>query len=188
MRFSKSVFTTVILAVSILFAAIISGGCGGSSSDVVYINDNTEGGDPNGPDYYTSEVAEKLIARSDVHDLAGYVKDTSLTIKKGEILLYYPVNGEDTKAYGNYWPRLNEALEKGAIISIVDIEAGEIDEITGKLALNVPSYLPDNATEEEKAKLVDFYAFAARADGVDSQDSAVVKYYTFYGTMPRSLS
>ena len=80
MRFSKSVFTTVILAVSILFAAIISGGCGGSSSDVVYINDNTEGGDPNGPDYYTSEVAEKLIARSDVHDLAGYVKDTSLTI------------------------------------------------------------------------------------------------------------
>ena len=177
MKFSKLVFISVIL-----FAVMISGGCGGSSNKVVSIDDNTEGGDPNGPDYYTSEVAEKLIARSDVYDLAGYVKDTSLTIKKGEILLYYPVNGEDIKAYGNYWPRLNEALEKGAIISIVDIEAGEIDEITGKLALNVPSYLPDNATEEEKAKLVDFYAFAARADGVDSQDSAVVNYYTFYGT------
>ncbi len=27
-----------------------------------------------------------------------------------------------------------------------------------------------------------FYAFASRADGVDSQDSAVVNYYTFYGT------
>ncbi|MBQ3455812.1 MAG: BACON domain-containing protein, partial [Synergistaceae bacterium] len=178
----RSVFTTVILAVSILFAAMISGGCGGSSSDVVYINDNTEEGDPNGPDYYTSEVAEKLIARSDVHDLAEYVKDTSQTIKKGEVLLYYPENGEDIKAYGSYWPRLSEALEAGAIISIVDIEAGEIDEITGKLSLNVPSYLPDNATEAEKAELVDFYAFAARADGVDSQDSAVVNYYTFYGT------
>ncbi len=76
MKLSRSVFTTVILAVSILFAAMISGGCGGSSNKVVSIDDNTEGGDPNGPDYYTSEVAEKLIARSDVHDLAGYVKDT----------------------------------------------------------------------------------------------------------------
>ncbi len=59
------------------------------------MKDNTEGGDPNGQDNYTSELAEKLIARSDVHDLAGYVKDTSITIKKCEILLYYPVNGED---------------------------------------------------------------------------------------------
>lgn len=156
MRFSKSVFTSVILAASILFAVMISGGCRGSSNNIVSIDDNTEGGDSNGPDYYTSEVAEKLIARSDVHDLAGYVKDTSITIKKGEVLLYYPVNGEDIKTYGNYWPRLSEALEKGAIISVVDIEAGEIDEITSKLSLNVPSYLPDNATEEEKAKLVDF--------------------------------
>lgn len=182
MKLSKSVFTTVIIAASILFTVIISGGCGGSSNNIVSINDNTEGGDPNGPDNYTSEVAEKLIARSDVHDLAEYVKDTSQTIKKGEVLLYYPENGEDIKAYGSYWPRLSEALEAGAIISIVDIEAGEIDEITGKLSLNVPSYLPDNATEAEKAELVDFYAFAARADGVDSQDSAVVNYYTFYGT------
>ncbi|MBQ7732615.1 MAG: hypothetical protein IJT58_01175, partial [Synergistaceae bacterium] len=69
MKFSKSVFISVIL-----FAVMISGGCGGSSHN--FANDNTEGGDPNGPDYYTSEVAEKLIARSDVHDLAGYVKDT----------------------------------------------------------------------------------------------------------------
>ena len=181
MKLRKSVFTSVILAASILFVVMISGGCGGGGGYNLASN-NTDGGDPNGPDYYTSEVAEKLIARSDVYSLTEYVKDTSLTIKKGEVLLYYPENGEDIKAYGSYWPRLSEALGAGAIISFVDIEAAEIDEITGNLSLNVPSYLPDNATEAEKAELVDFYAFAARADGVDSQDLAIVNYYTFYGT------
>ncbi|MBQ9565143.1 MAG: leukocidin family pore-forming toxin, partial [Synergistaceae bacterium] len=135
--------------------------------------------DPNGPDSYRSEIAERLIAQDNVLDLAEFVRDSSMTAKKGDVLLYYPENGEDITAHPDYLSRLNDALNDGAVLAFVDITAEEIDMFTDKLELNLPGYLPDDATDEEKKALEDFYAFTVR---LDSDDQTVENAYAYFGT------
>ncbi|MBQ6773971.1 MAG: hypothetical protein IJP48_07935 [Synergistaceae bacterium] len=171
-----------------MFAVIVSGGCGGHSSKLQNSDstsneqEQNQGVDPNGPDSYTNRIVEKLISEDTVYDLADFVKDTSKTIAKGDVLLYVPEDGEDISANTNYLTRINDALETGAIVAFADIQAEEIDNITRELGLKVPPYLPDNASDSEKAAIEDFYAFAARADGLDSEDVVIVNFYTFFGT------
>ena len=180
-------FWCLLLAAAMLtFAALGGGGCGGGSSNDSSSDGggntpggNTPGGDPNGPESYSSEIAERLVAKDNVHDLAEFLKNKSITAKKGDVLLYYPKNGEDVTAYEGYLSRLNDALSDGAALAFVDIPAEEIDKLTNDLELNLPSYLPDNPTAEEKAEREDFYAVAVR---LDPDDQTVENSYSYFGT------
>lgn len=93
--------------------------------------------------------------------------DSSLSVDKGNVLLWYPDDGEDMRGYPDLIERLNAALEAGAILAFVDVPAGDIDYFTDKLPLNLPNYLPDDATSEDKEEIEDFYAVAARLDPED---------------------
>ena len=183
-------FTTIfffILLSAVMFS--FSGGCGGSGgSDVIIprnetspdITPETQSQDiePNGPEDYSSQIAERLIARSEIYSLQDFVRDSSLSVDKGKVLLWYPEEGEDMRGYTNLLERLNAALEAGAILAFVDVPAGDIDYFTDKLALNLPNYLPADATSEDEAETADFYAVAAR---LDSEDESVENDYAYFG-------
>ena len=183
-------FTTIfffILLSAVMFS--FSGGCGGSGGSDVIIPRNETSSDimpetqsqdiePNGPEDYSSQIAERLIARSEVYSLQDFVRDSSLVIDKGKVLLWYPEEGEDMRGYPNLLERLNAALEAGAILAFVDVPAGDIDYFTDKLALNLPNYLPADATSEDREAIEDFYAVAAR---LDSEDESVENDYAYFG-------
>ena len=180
---------TVISIITLLSAVILSGGCGGSGgSDVVLTRNNTsqditpetesQDVDPNGPESYSNEIAEKLVALDNIYSLSDFVKDSSTTAGKGDVLLWYQEDGEDITAYPNYLDRLRDALYSGAVLAFADITAEDIDKLTEDIPLPLPDYLPDNATSEEKAEIEDFYAVAVRAD---SEDSEVENAYTYFG-------
>ena len=182
---------SVIFIIALFSAVLISGGCGGSGGSDVPIPHNvtspditpenetqSQDIDPNDPENYSSQIAERLIARSEVYSLQDFVRDSSLSVGKGKVLLWYPEGGEDMIAYPNLLERLNAALEAGAILAFVDIHAGSIDYFIDKLALNLPRYLPSDATSEDKEAIEDFYAVAAR---LDSEDEAVENDYAYFG-------
>ena len=106
-----------------------------------------------------------------------------MTAKKGDVLLYYPDNGEDITAHPNYLSRLNTALNDGATLAFVNITAEEIDKFADELALDIPPYLTDDATDEEKRTLKDFYAVAARIndDYTESNHEEPVDFYEYTG-------
>lgn len=183
--FTFTFIMTLLSAVMFSF----SGGCGGSGGSDVIIPRNGTSSDimpetqsqdiePNGPDNYSSEIAERLIARSEVYSLQDFVRDSSLSIDKGKVLLWYPEEGEDMTAYSNLLERLNAALEAGAILAFVDIPAEDIDYFTDNLALNLPNYLPNDATSEDKSAIENFYAVAAR---LDSEDESAEIDYAYFG-------
>ena len=193
MSIPKTKTFTTILFIALLSAVMFSfsGGCGGSGGSDVTIpqyetspdimpEPETQSQDiePNGPENYSSQIAEKLIARSEIYSLQEFVRDSSLSIDKGKVLLWYPEDGEDMRSYPNLLERLNAALEAGAILAFVDVPAGDIDYFTDKLALNLPNYLPADATSEDKLAIEDFYAVAAR---LDSEDEATEIDYAYFG-------
>ena len=154
---SNKKFSAFLAATSILALAVFSGGCGGGTSGVA------DNGNPDGPDSYSSQIAEKLVAKDNVHDMSEFVKDKSITVSKGDVLLYYPENGEDIRGYDGYLTRLDDALAQGAALAFVDVTAEEIDKLTNELELNLPTYLPDDATSKDKAEVEDFYAVLVEA-------------------------
>ena len=111
------------------------------------------------------------------------MRDSSLSIDKGNVLLWYPDDGEDMKGYPGLLEHLNTALEAGAILAFVDVPAGDIDYFTDKLPLNLPNYLPDDAASEDKEEIEDFYAVAAR---LDPEDESVENDYAYFGVDPTS--
>ncbi len=119
MNFKKSTFIYLILILAALAAVIISGGCGGSSH---HHKSSESGGDSNEPDNYRSEIAERLLDEDNVIQLRDFL-DGTVTAKKGDVLLYYPYNGEDITASSSYLSRLNTALNDGAILAFVNITA-----------------------------------------------------------------
>ena len=169
----RNIFCAVMMIAFVIFAALSLGGCGGSSSNSIP-NSNNENNQT-----YMNDVASKLIAESTVYSLAEFLNNSSATVKKSEILLYHTNKGENITENVNYLNRINDALESGAIAAFVDITAEEIDKINNELGLDLPPYLPNDATEQEKAEIEDFYAIAAR---VDSDDNTIENIYTFYGT------
>ena len=189
MSIPKTKTFSTIFIIALFSAVILSGGCGGSGgSDVIIprngtnpdVNPETQSQDiePNGPEDYSSQIAERLIARSEVYSLQDFVRDSSLVIDKGKVLLWYPEEGEDMRGYPDLLERLNAALEAGAILAFVDIHADDIDYFTDKLALNLPNYLPSDATSEDKSAIEDFYAVAVR---LDSEDEAIENDYAYFG-------
>lgn len=108
-----------------------------------------------------------------------FVKDTSLTAKKGDILLYYPKNGENITGYNGYLARLNDALAQGAALAFVDVTAETIDKLTDDLELDLPTYLPDDAASEDKLEFEDFYAVLVR---LNPDDETVENAYAYLGT------
>ncbi|MBQ4468850.1 MAG: hypothetical protein II917_01740, partial [Synergistaceae bacterium] len=185
MNFRKSIFISAILAASILFAVVISGGCGGSSH---HFNGSNDDGSTNNKDQseYINAVTKKLLAEATVTNLAEFLNDKTKSVNKGDILLYI-LNDDDgidnLSENTEHLTRINDALETGAIVAFSNIAAGEIDDIIDELGLDVPTYLTDDATSQDKAEIEDLFAVAARSEGRDpSDDIAVVDYYTFYGT------
>lgn len=200
MKLKKSGFICLVMAALLVFAVVISGGCGGSGGGDIKIpsntnnntNDNTDNntednntGD-NAQESYTNEITKKIMAESTVYSLTDFLADKSQIVRKGDVLLYIL---DDNHSLGTisenteHLTRINDALETGAIIAFSNIAAEEIDNIVKELGLNVPSYLTDDATSKDKSEIEDFYAVAARSEGRDpSDDIAVVDFYTFYGT------
>ena len=164
--------SAVFFIVALLSAVVFTGGCGGGGNSLPGVADNED------PKNYSSQIAERLIARSEIYSLQDFVKDSSLSIDKGKVLLWYPEDGEDIRSYPNLLKRLNDALTAGAILAFVNIPAGDIDYFTNELALNLPNYLPDDATSEDKAEIEDFYAVAAR---LDSEDQSIENDYSYFG-------
>ncbi|MBQ7560826.1 MAG: leukocidin family pore-forming toxin [Synergistaceae bacterium] len=116
-----------------------------------------------------NELAEKLLSYSDVYRLQEFIRGSSKA-KKGDILLWHKQEGEDFSAELNnesYISRLNDALNNGAIIAFIDIQAQYIDKLTDSLDLDLSPYLPDNATEQEKQAAEDFYSVAIRIPSED---------------------
>ena len=175
---SDKKFFAFLAAMALLALAVFGGGCGGGSG-----GSSSDGGDPNGPENYRSEIAERLVSQDNVLGLAAFVKDSSMTAKKGDVLLYYPDNGEDITAHPDYLSRLNDALNDGAALAFVNITAEEIDKFADALSLDIPPYLTDDATDEEKRTLKDFYAVAARIndDYTESNHEEPVDFYEYTG-------
>ena len=163
-------------------AALFSGGCGGSGGGVQEgynpYAPESEDVEPYTPESYSGEIADILASKSNVYDLAVFINDPSALVKKGDILLYYPEDSKDITASADLLARVEDALEAGAVLAFIDIRAEEIDKFTDKLSLNLPSYLPENATSEEKKEIEDFYAVAMRAD---SDDPSVANAYSYLG-------
>ena len=206
MKLKKSGFICFITAVLLLFAVVISGGCGGSGGSDVAIpsngnnntdnntddrntEDNTNNNNNNGDndqESYTNEITKKILAESTVYSLTDFLADKSQIVRKGDVLLYILDGNSNISTISEnteYLTRINDALETGAIIAFSNITAEEINNIVEELGLDVPSYLTDDATSKDKSEIEDFYAVAARSEGRDpSDDIAVVDFYTFYGT------
>lgn len=185
----RKIFCAVMMIAFVIFAVVSLGGCGGSSDNFAHNSSNENNNDKdnqNDNQSYTNNIVKKLLEESTVTDLAEFLRDKTKTVSKGDILLYTPDgNNSIGKISENteYLTRINDALEAGAIAAFSNITAEELDNIIDELGLDVPPYIPDNATEKEKNEIEDFYAVAARSEGRDpSDDIAVVDFYTFYGT------
>ncbi|MBR1657011.1 MAG: leukocidin family pore-forming toxin [Synergistaceae bacterium] len=134
--------------------------------------------DQNTDKSYSSQIADKLFAKSNVHDLRDFLDDSSAVMKKGDVLLYHLDYGEDITSSADLLSRLDKALENGAVLAFIDISAEEIDKFTDKLSLNLPNYLPEDATSEDKKEIEDFYSVAVR---LDSEDESVENDYAYFG-------
>ena len=176
---SKSKFLMLLLGAA-LALAVLSGGCGGSSHH--HKSSDSDTSDPNGPEDYRSEIAERLLEEDNVIHLRDFLNGT-VTAKKGDVLLYYPASGEDLTAAQGYLDKMNKALNDGAVLAFVNITAEEIDKFADDLALDIPPYTTDDATDEERKTLQDFYAVAARinADYTESNDEEPVDFYEYMG-------
>ncbi len=163
----RKIFCAVMMIAFVIFAVVSLGGCGGSSNNFAPNSSNEDNNDKNNQNdnqSYTNNIVKKLLEESTVTDLAEFLRDKTKTVSKGDILLYTPdENNSIGKISENteYLTRINDALEAGAIAAFSNITAEELDNIIDELGLDVPPYIPDNATEKEKNEIEDFYAVAA---------------------------
>ncbi|MBQ7577070.1 MAG: hypothetical protein IJT21_02265 [Synergistaceae bacterium] len=129
-KFNKYFGLLVLVVALLTFAAITTGGCGGSAG-----------------------LPDTIPESEDVFNLVNFVKDSSVRAKKGDILLWYQENGADFHAELDnnpvYVTRLSKALDDGAVLAFINIQAEMIDVLTASLDLNLPPYLPDDPTESE---------------------------------------